>query len=119
MDAFLEHHKKFIRIDPVSHKVFFTKAGKTEFSALFARYGYALDSIRTVEHFAQVLRECNEREYHRNTEELSALYETGELNGEEKALLERLLGFKARSDTARIAGAARATSTGRILRLVQ
>ncbi len=45
----------------------FTRTGRVRYAPLFARYGFALDHVKTVERFCEVLHHVNTGELEANT----------------------------------------------------
>jgi hypothetical protein len=50
--------------------VHFTRTGRAKYAPLFARHGFALDNVKTVEGFVEIMSRINHLELEANTGEL-------------------------------------------------
>lgn len=69
----------------------FTAAGRANYTALMAKHGFALETIRTQERFKEVMGVINSVEYEQNTRQFEELLRDPELTEQERSLINQIL----------------------------
>jgi hypothetical protein len=69
----------------------FTRTGRTRYAPLLARYGFALDHVKTVERFREVMSHVNVGELEANTLELEKVLNDPLTSEVERELIRRAL----------------------------
>jgi hypothetical protein len=69
----------------------FTRTGRTRYAPLLARYGFALDHVKTVERFREVMSHVNAGELEANTLELEKVLNDPLISAVERELIRRAL----------------------------
>lgn len=82
--------------------VVFTQSGRDKYTPLFAKWGYCLANIRTVEDFKRILRRVNARELEENNQKLAACLADPSVPESEKDFIRKLLGPATPAPAARL-----------------
>jgi hypothetical protein len=69
----------------------FTRTGRRRYAPLFAKYGFALDHVRTVERFFEVMGQVNAAELEENTLDLERAFQDPLMSAVERDLIRRVL----------------------------
>jgi len=69
----------------------FTRNGRAKYAPLFARHGYALDNVKTVERFVEVMTLVNHCELNANTREFEKLLKDPATSEAEREVIRRAL----------------------------
>lgn len=91
---FWSYNQRLLKLDS-DNRVYFTKAGRSEYGPLLARHGFDIQGIRTLEQLRNAMRQVNASELDANTRKLQATLDDPSLADEDRALIRRLLGADA------------------------
>jgi hypothetical protein len=69
----------------------FTRTGRTRYAPLLAKYGFALDHVKTVERFCEVMSHVNVGELEANTLQLEKVLKDPFTSAVERELIRRAL----------------------------
>lgn len=91
---FWEFNRRLLKLD-TDGRVHFTAEGRATYRPLLARWGYALENVRTREQFRDVMLEVNALELQANDAALRAALEHPETTDAERQAVLELLGESA------------------------
>jgi hypothetical protein len=89
---FWDTQKKLLKIGTTG-KIFYTEDGKKEYRPLFARYGYAIENVTTLEHFSRVIKDISAMQMEENNAELLRLLNDPLTPIEEREVVSSILGI--------------------------
>ena len=69
----------------------FTAAGRAKYAPLFAKHGFSISNVKTIEQFSQVLKPITAAQLDANTAELVRIMNDPSTSEEERASIQRVL----------------------------
>jgi hypothetical protein len=81
----------------------FTSAGRKHFAGRMAKFGFALQNIKTLARFAEVMSMVSEGELQANTQTFEQLLNSPATSREERAMIHRILGTTPAAGVAHLA----------------
>lgn len=88
---FWDVNKRLLKISSMG-RVYYTDEGKTEYRSLFARHGYVLENVNTLEDFRRVMRNITAMQLEQSTEDILRLIHDPKTSDSERTALAELIG---------------------------